>query len=81
MAQGAKGKGREAVTAWLLVFALAFAGGVGYLLRPATAWWWIASLAAVPLLVLVLVRAEKAKQHQEDGEHFGDLGGGPWWSP
>jgi hypothetical protein len=33
-----------------------------------------------PLVVLALVRAEKTTQHQKDGEHVGDHGGGPWWS-
>ncbi len=74
-------EGLGTIAAWRLVFALALAGGVGYSLRPTTAWWWIATLAPVPLVVPVLVRAEKTKQQQKDGEHFGDHGGGPWWSP
>lgn len=69
----------EFVTAATAI-AFALAGGIGYILFPTTKMWWIGQLAAVPLIIFILLRAERLKQEPRDGRHFSG-GDGPWWSP
>lgn len=63
-----------------LTVALALAGGIAYVVVPTTKMWWIGLLAALPLLVFIIHRADKHGQQAKDSEHFPD-DGGPWWSP
>lgn len=45
--------------AWVAAFALALAGGAWYVLADSDAAWWLGGLMGVPLIFLVIHRAEK----------------------
>jgi hypothetical protein len=47
---------------WLAAFALAAGGGIAYLISPGDWMWYLGSAATIPLVILVVRRAERVER-------------------
>jgi uncharacterized membrane protein YgaE (UPF0421/DUF939 family) len=70
---------RSSVALTGITIAVALAGGVVYLAWPGSWSWWIGSLFALPLCVLLAVRAGRDTRGARSD--FDDPAAGPWGAP
>ena len=70
------------VILWVAVIALTATGGVLYLVFETSAWWWMGSLASLPLWYLVITRQERLeKESGGRGSAYGGFDDGTPFGP
>jgi apolipoprotein N-acyltransferase len=69
---------RWTLALWAAAIALAFVGPIYYLVHPTDKAWWLSGLAGVPLLLLILQRADRKGF---EGHSDSSIGDGPLTPP